>query len=73
MSSLIKNGLSSGEGRLLAEEFGLLSWYEVQAQWNEMSGESISRQRVRQIALKAEQKLREELAGFFELTQRMGL
>ncbi len=66
MGTFYKSGLTPDEGRLLAEELELLPWHEVQAKWNEKSGETISRQRVRQIALRAEEKLREELIGFLD-------
>ena len=45
----------------LSSENGLMPWHEVTARWNAMSGQPISRNRVWQIAQRAEQKIAEAL------------
>jgi hypothetical protein len=54
---------TASEGVLMSEEFGLMTWQEVRDNWCRLSGETISKNAVRQIALKAERKLREQLKG----------
>ena len=54
---------TASEGILMAEEFGLMTWQEVRDHWCRISGETISKNAVRQIALKAERKIRAELRG----------
>ena len=54
---------TASEGILMSEEFGLMTWEEVRQKWMAMSGQQISKNAVRQIALKAERKIREQLKG----------
>lgn len=54
---------TASDGILMAEEFGLMTWQEVRDRWVAISGETINKNAVRQIALKAERKIRAELKG----------
>lgn len=60
----LKSGRTTAEGILMSEEFGLMTWEEVRQRWMQMSGQTISKNAVRQIALKAERKIRAELKDF---------
>ena len=59
----LKSGRTTAEGILMSEEFGLMTWEEVRQRWMQMSGQTISKNAVRQIALKAERKIRTALQG----------
>ena len=45
------------------EEQGMPTWDEIAQMWNARSGETLTRSRVWQIAMVAEEKLRQALAG----------
>jgi hypothetical protein len=58
------NAFGSSEAAYkFADEQCLQPWEQVAEQWNQLSGESLTRSRVMQIARVAHEKLRQKLVG----------
>jgi len=64
-------GRLCGRCRNVNREIAVRSWPEVRDEWNRMSGEDISRQRVQEIGRTAQLKIRDALLEDREIRERV--